>query len=206
MNREEEISAKWGVPHWRDTSSYPTVDKLTVDEWRWEFLRRNHDYRDLYRAPADIFRGRGKKEYFRRVFGVAWIKSPYIPAYRRKPMGQLFLYQMSKENSQPFRTPGPDVPLNWLQGEEVSPQEYYHLDVRLDLYKPITEQLNAIRPIAAQHRQRFTKRKKHSNQWPRYLQLLDARDQGAGYGLIRKVLYDDLSVSKPSVRNRVEQA
>ena len=47
--------AGWGVPDWRDPAAYPTADELDDLEWRWEFLRRRHGYRqDWLRAPEEF--------------------------------------------------------------------------------------------------------------------------------------------------------
>jgi len=51
----------WGIPDWRDESAYPqkVVEgnkpprnhvELSQDQWRWEFLRRDTDYREDYEA------------------------------------------------------------------------------------------------------------------------------------------------------------
>jgi hypothetical protein len=43
----------WGVPDWSDETAYPTkANNLTNIQWRWEFLRRRHDYRDAWEAES----------------------------------------------------------------------------------------------------------------------------------------------------------
>ena len=44
---------KWELPDWRDVTAYPRTQDLSVNEWRWEFLRRRQDYRDDFFRPSD---------------------------------------------------------------------------------------------------------------------------------------------------------
>ena len=40
-----------GIPYWRERKAYPKpkdVKKIKDEEWRWEFLRRDWDYRDAW--------------------------------------------------------------------------------------------------------------------------------------------------------------
>ena len=37
------LNRSWGVPDWLDKTAYPS--KLSLTEWRWEFLRRREAYR-----------------------------------------------------------------------------------------------------------------------------------------------------------------
>jgi hypothetical protein len=38
-------SEDWGVPDWQDPEAYPKPNERTRNEWRWEFLRREPEYR-----------------------------------------------------------------------------------------------------------------------------------------------------------------
>jgi Family of unknown function (DUF6499)/Uncharacterized conserved protein (DUF2285) len=41
--------SEWGVPDWRARAEYKKLKSLTMRQWAWEFLRRNHDYRTFWR-------------------------------------------------------------------------------------------------------------------------------------------------------------
>src|SRR5690606_10748978 len=39
------------LPDWKREQSYPRT--LSLDEWRWQFLRRRREYQDAYEAAPD---------------------------------------------------------------------------------------------------------------------------------------------------------
>lgn len=39
---------EWGIPDWRDPSSYGDVERWKTDRWRWEFRRRRDDLREFF--------------------------------------------------------------------------------------------------------------------------------------------------------------
>jgi hypothetical protein len=41
-----ETQSQWGIPNWTQAENYP--NKMTDLEWRWEFVRRRPDYRELW--------------------------------------------------------------------------------------------------------------------------------------------------------------
>jgi hypothetical protein len=46
----------WERPDWRDVSKYQTDDnKLSDDQWRWEFLRRSQEYMDDYVEQKEAY-------------------------------------------------------------------------------------------------------------------------------------------------------
>jgi hypothetical protein len=55
---------KWGVPDWRESPNYPPTDgALSLDAWRWEFLRRNESYRRDWEQKVIMPLGYGLKEW-----------------------------------------------------------------------------------------------------------------------------------------------
>ncbi len=44
----EHLYWNWGVPDWRDESTYLATHKLTDRQWRWEFKRRRQSYREVW--------------------------------------------------------------------------------------------------------------------------------------------------------------
>lgn len=49
-----EFDNEWGVPDWRDQSQYPEPNDLTSNLWRWQFVRRMPDYREVWDRAAAI--------------------------------------------------------------------------------------------------------------------------------------------------------
>jgi hypothetical protein len=49
----EEYRRKWGVPDWRDEKAYPLPKNMADNAWRWEFMRRNADYREDWEQGGD---------------------------------------------------------------------------------------------------------------------------------------------------------
>ena len=45
---------QWGVPDWRDATAYPQPDGLSDRLWRWEFIRRMHDYRNAWDRASEV--------------------------------------------------------------------------------------------------------------------------------------------------------
>ena len=43
----------WNLPDWKDASQYPKGDEVEDGDWRWEFIRRHHDYRKTWLAYQD---------------------------------------------------------------------------------------------------------------------------------------------------------
>jgi hypothetical protein len=55
---------KWNVPDWKKEGGYPDWDTLTLNQKKWEFLRRNPRYRgdwERYVQPASKFTQKNKK-------------------------------------------------------------------------------------------------------------------------------------------------
>ncbi|MEN8197814.1 MAG: DUF6499 domain-containing protein, partial [Pseudomonadota bacterium] len=76
---EAQLTAKaqdLGIPDWKDKDAYPAPDELSMDEWRWEFLRRNAQYREDFARSEDSFTDESKARYFERVYKLAYPIDP----------------------------------------------------------------------------------------------------------------------------------
>ena len=45
---------EWGIPNWRDVSTYGDTSSWSENRWRWEFLRRRADLRDEFDREAPL--------------------------------------------------------------------------------------------------------------------------------------------------------
>ena len=46
-------STNWGIPNWRDPSSYGDTKRWSEARWHWEFMRRREDCRADFLAYKD---------------------------------------------------------------------------------------------------------------------------------------------------------
>ena len=60
----------WGVPSWQDVDAYPTAAELDNSEWRWEYLRRRHGFRQDWLRAAAEFAPASRELYFVEVYDV----------------------------------------------------------------------------------------------------------------------------------------
>ncbi len=67
---QKQKAAQLGVPYWCDLNSYPkTWDALSLDQKRWEFLRRSQEYRGDWKKLCD------NPLVIKKVEGERWRKS-----------------------------------------------------------------------------------------------------------------------------------
>lgn len=64
---------EWGIPDWRDPSSYGDVHNWCPDRWRWEFYRRRDDLREFFDQWAQTT--------FEANFGANEGRSPNEPGF-----------------------------------------------------------------------------------------------------------------------------
>ncbi len=187
-----------GVPDWRDENAYPGVNELTIDEWRWEFLRRRNDYREDFARPDESYIGESKGRYFERVY---FVDRPVDPTRSVNAMKT-----KKPDTSDPFSNLFPpafditflDTDLKALYGDPFTGEhprgeaQPYHLDLRVDLTHPLPPQFLRLDRLAkdAQASWKPSLRRPRRSKWPVYLRVLDARDAGAKLREIGKVIWD----------------
>ena len=65
-------AAELGIPDWRDNPTrYPRSGELSLSDWHWEFLRRNHQYREDYDKPESSFDPYSKGYYFQHTYSMS---------------------------------------------------------------------------------------------------------------------------------------
>lgn len=203
---------KWGIPDWTDESAYPTARELGINQWRWEFLRRNQDYRKFFSGISDPFLT-DEENHLIETFGLL------IPVDPSLSVRALLAYPVSELWPAPdfddlVRFSDTTLSRNYSDAWEL-PQRFfqhakpYHLFLRLDLRKPLTPQFNRLQQIARNGQAAWGRariKKPHTNNWPLYLRALDARENGASYGQIASVLLTKRSSSPQGARDLVNQA
>ena len=213
--------AGWGVPDWSQGKSYPAPDELPDDLWRWEFLRRNPEYRDdweiyawetyatltgfPYDQSPDAVLTPNNEEFVadiphsERRYGLKMCPNPRNP---RPNVGNLVFENCNvvlKEGEGP----------RWLEGgwrQDVSVPEGFVL-VQFDLATPWSKQEAAAKyqfeslQRARGYTPKSERPKRTRMNWPIYLRLLDARDQGASWREIAATIWpnqqkDSANISK----------
>jgi len=139
-----------GVPDWRDAAAYPTLDELTLEQWRWEFLRRNHDYRRDYFRPRNSFAGEeSRARYFERVYHIL---HPFDPTQSVRSIlsepasgifGPSFEAVFFESHSRYWCSD-----MYELESRVLSDAEPHHLFLRVDLRRPLEPQFRVLKQIA----------------------------------------------------------
>lgn len=211
MNNQRE---DWGVPDWRDADAYPKPNELTLDEWRWEFLRRRSDYRTHFMQPEEEFIGDSKGLYFERVYKISEVVDPHLSVLdlktRKGEPDDIFpsyfdITFVDTSLSHHYGHP-------WMNEKRprAEPQPY-HIDLRVDLTRPLRPQFEKFAKLAANAQKSWGKgrkihRRTHKAKWPLYLRVLDARASGATYSQISHALLRHQQQTEQAARDVLKQA
>jgi hypothetical protein len=212
-----------GVPDWRDASAYPASAELSLDEWHWEFLRRNHDYRRDYFRPRDSFGEDGRYRYFKLKYKIVESADPRRSVRDMLNPGPSYDPREGKPRV-PFTFP-PDFEVRFIddirtcysteseiQDRLLCDAENYHLFLRINLRRPLEPQFSVLKQLAKTlqrwdwYQGRLNIRRPHRRNWPLYLRALDARDAGASYMTIARELLTHRNQSEQAARDVVKQA
>jgi hypothetical protein len=209
--------SEWNVPDWHDPTQYPprrwTQDKLfrrcpLLRLWAWEFLRRNPEYRALWRehiAPfyktafssQDIGVPVKKQAVLVHRFGLDWF--PPSPNDDRPPsfIGTGLCWTEGNRVSSPFQ-PNPDDPIEVRMAETREAGMLLYpgqIAVIFDLTRPISRQMAAAKKLFTEQRDqaRLPARRNRIELFALYLRVLDGVDAGAKHTEIGAVLFEKKS-------------
>lgn len=199
----------WGLPDWRDPSSYGETSSWSDLRWRWEFLRRRKDLRidfERYapRAAAlrnDDYLKLGLTELVDQIASEGFTTAPFggqpygyigIPNPRISALPDAFLAFISTERPSGGLHPyfAEDGLPAYPDGVQFSPNQavwVFDLDWDLDLQLVMArEQLTKLQ--AGREKRRAVK--DHKGKRLTYLRVLDAREAGASLAEIAAILPD----------------
>ena len=219
----------WGLPDWRDPSSYGDTDKWDWFRWRWEFYRRRPDLRQAFderaensyqlairtaqqlgRPVENILKtyepGFVAESYLEDDFGYHGIPNPRIS-------DQPFLVLQSVEAPPGSLTVAWPMQKNQIgHGAEplrIPVQSESEFAIVFDLSKPLEDQLkNAKKTLDGRQKDLFGKKiqtRKHQSKWLMYLQVLDGREAGETWAELASVL-QNTSRTEQNARDTHEQA
>jgi hypothetical protein len=222
-------SRGWGVPDWRDPAAYPAADELSMQEGRWEFLRRRPAYRrDWLRAPEE-FGPCPRQRYFGKIYEVfvpvdpRWSISE-LPTVWRQARGQgtespskprlseraPFLETLLSRRTAKLRgrchivrePPNPAILYMWLSFYQLTNVQWAELRRLLDGY---------LERFYGWHVEQFHNEapgavRRRQGLWPLYLRLLDATDAGASRREMAAVLPGHVARTKQGARDALRAA
>lgn len=169
-----------------------------MSDWRWEFLRRNTQYRHDYQRPDASFEDESCCRYFERVYEMVTPQDPrvsaaeYIKSYWEHHQQDAVFFPISHFD----KFLGTNSLSNmYANAHEITRIMYhasfYDLFFKVDPLKPLEPQFKAIVKISRISQRSLLRKtprpRRPSKKWPLYLRVLDARDCGATYIEIARV-------------------
>lgn len=165
------------LPDWRNESHY-NADR-SLDDWRWEFLRRNSDFlRDVESLPPE-----DQSEWKEANMAIQrkWLILAPIPHprddIRERNVGVAILLQKHFVDTDPFA---------FMEAPEDQEEAFRYLTAHIDTHRPLEPQLKRIK-VAAKEAQDWLIKKKvvsksevtaaksRKDLFPRYLRIWDAK-------------------------------
>ena len=186
--RSKAATWQWNVPDWRDASLYPVPlpegDDSDLGQWRWEFLRRDEEYRQ------DWLRFRALKHPFELALEVDPIgpgrNEAIYPIEYEERHGHIY-YCLWKYKLARLLNPAHPRP-NCL---EFYPVPSDGVLVWFDLAMPLATQIRRADNILKKYAGRSIKRATlpEKRKWPLFLRVIDAFEEGVsnpdiGYRLL----------------------
>jgi Uncharacterized conserved protein (DUF2285)/Family of unknown function (DUF6499) len=208
-------------PDWRDPKKYPDPDKTRLDQWAWEFLRRNEEYQQVWSQMIELHEvahdpppeGPGSSRIAREFKSRDTISSDVLRIFQQK-----FGIILPASPDQPRVPPkflhhtvsGRDRPSLKFCPEEQSYEVKLSLEpgeslIVFNLAWPIDMQLERARAClkerAAYLRQlgdlQPMESANHVSKFQAYLRILDANSAGASQREMAAVIYPHLPNKYP---------
>jgi hypothetical protein len=187
--------SEWKVPDWRDPAQYPHPRDCSLRQWAWEFLRRNPEYRALWREHIEPFYDPTLRYQDQDVgvvgpaYGVPADKQAafmLLPADKQAELG--YRHRFGLDSFPP--SPDDDYPplftgtgLRYTAEREARMLLYPgQIAVVFDLTRSIRRQLAAAKMVFDEERKQGGIPEPHRNriEWfASYLRVLDGVDAGA---------------------------
>lgn len=227
-----EIRTRWGLPDWTLPQDYP--DKITDLEWRWEFLRRRPDYRQVWEETksdavtetygehkVQVTGEHGDWDSARLRFGVMFI---YDPTSRMSdfvlsragvfcPLHGMDRARSAADTLRIMRSIYESK--NYHQAFQESVSRKFDLasrgivEYRFNLARPLEPQIKDARiDLRRMQKERYgdkATQRPSRELWPLYLRVLDARECRASWKTIGKTLWDS-DTAKDKARRTYESA
>lgn len=224
----------WGIPDWRDDTSYGKTDGWSDNRWRWEFFRRRKDLRCFFDrwaesslklktnenfTPRDAgflaFGKEGAEGDAIRRFDYAGVPNPRIgaqPAFAIMPFSQL---TSKKRYYDPDRREPSARGVLEAVGKRTAKEyhlllEPHEMAIKFDLNAPIAPQLKDARDMLRRKQKtmhgKYLQTRQHHSKWLLYLRVLDARAKDVVWREIAEIMPSTTRSSQQSARDVWKQA
>jgi hypothetical protein len=230
-NSMSEKMPDWGVPDWHDGKAYhQSYGRATALQFRWEFLRRDKDYRGDWLAETDGGSDKWRVSSRRAArYGLnAWLENP----------SRSYFHTPQKKRTDP----GHEMVTPWFEFPLMTPWELddalketrkgggganadnlnrflahaagtFQFLVQIDPLSNEEQQFKRLKDELREYRKEIFERKRAESAWvsnyPIYLRLIDADDSGAKVRTIAEQFseekrsgYDDSAIGKMIKRAR----
>lgn len=217
------VANEWGIPDWRDSSAYGDTNKpKPLERWRWEFVRRNSEYRSEALAFFGILEAREKAaEAFRRLktpeareqfleladrqeqaYSAFWRRWGYCgvldPRIAKYPNDDLKILHHDRANIMD------GSPSSEAGRSSISPR-IGQTAIVFNLDRPLQEQMKTARAALkkrqnARHDGKAIQQRRHPTKWIGYLRTLDAREAGASWAEI-SVIHPNTAQTEQTARD-----
>jgi len=171
------------ISNWEELKNYPTLKNTSMDQWAWEFLRRNPDYQKAWDFKNNKGLSSGEE------FGIRFLcdpldNNPYIPKTKYSPFLQFLM------GSWNMLSVGATI-------DSKGPMNPYVVSATFDIRRPIQPQIASAQRILKNYQKlkgiKFgNKRKEH---FIEYLRILDSRAAGIKPKRIKEVLFNSKKYS-----------
>ncbi|MGE4250866.1 MAG: hypothetical protein AB7F09_15855 [Parvibaculaceae bacterium] len=221
----------WGIPDWRDAAAYPAVKRTTLLQWWWQFTRRRPEYRALWLqfAPrhhewvernvehmkflaANDGCSVEEKIQWRRNFGIP-TDDPFAirKEFRMSTLANPSLDFSDHDLMHLHYSDGAHgIEFGTFEAVQTFQGDPSRKLIAFNVGRPIEGQLIAARRLLEEYQKEFVgkvlfQRPRKTN-WPLFLRAIDARDAGATFQEVAKVLWPNQSKTPQSARDTCEAA
>ena len=192
---------------WRDKEEYPYGMELSLNKWRWEFLRRRPSYGDDYSRYENEFPQISRDKYFEDQYNLAEVIHPLFGFFKIKEAISIYNKKLG-ENEDIFIIDSFDDIVRFRDSfisrrmadiydlpESFKEMQPWEVAIRIDLKKSIKDQIDEILPALKTSQRSWNEGKliqprARSEKWPTYIRILDAKSAGASYGDMTQNSYE----------------
>ena len=173
----------YSIAEWEDPKNYPPPQNTSMDQWAWEFLRRNPDYQKAW--DSKNIKGLSSGE----EFGIRFLCDPLNDnPFEQKTKGEPVL-QFLVGNANMF--------LIGATIERKGPMNPYEVFASFDVRRPIQPQIEFAQNFLKNYQKikdiKFGSHRK--NHFVEYLRILDARAAGIKPKFIKEALFNSKKYS-----------
>ena len=205
----DPVDKRWGVPNWRDQTEYGHYARMSGDQLRWEYLRRNPDYRSDWRLHGHLTGFDAENFDWPRRYGIKWPSDPAVDTRPPFAEGDRLFVPYGADQDSSFEMSA----LEFVRRAGLSGYVLALIDPAVG----IRDNLNRIEAeysaILRDWREKGSRPGRNQNgDAPQFLRALDAVQSGLTYSIICEILNENLTgrsarpIDESGFKNRVKSA